>query len=203
MNKMRRKIAISMGIMALGTAAIAGDITAYINGFEATESIKISKDNTRWIFRYKKDFRKDPEKYQKTDFLESVKWKNYNNPGRNYQNGLYGTSVTIPFEFGSSPTKLKVITEVGNYGDSVKRIAFIEYSLDGKTFLPLVKSEYGAGKTKLEKEVDLTGENAKKIWIRLRQEANDKAVKYYGSIVFHGVDVAFAGDVKKTVAGDK
>jgi len=118
-----------------------------------------------------------------------MKWVN-----RADQSGLYGMTITFPFEISSPILKAKVISTVGNYADSAKREVFAEYSLDNKEFTVLCKIEFGAGKGKLEDEVDFSGKSVKKIWIRLRG-ANDANAQYGSGVVFHDIDVVFIGNV--------
>jgi len=170
-------------------------VTATVNNNDADDYLKLNNAKTRWTLRYKKDFTQDPGKYIATDVSEcDMKWKKVTVQGRTYQNGLYGLTITFPFDISSPILKAKVISAVANYADSARRTVFVEYSLDNETFTSLAKTEFGAGTGKLEGDIDFSGKNVKKIWIRLRG-ANDNNARYGGGIVFHDIDVMLIGSI--------
>jgi len=170
-------------------------VTATVNDSDADDYLKFNNAKTRWTFRYKKSFLEDPSKYIATDTSQcDMKWKSITREGSTYQSGLYGLTITFPFEISSPILKAKVISNVANYADAVKRTVFVEYSLDNKDFTALAQVEFGAGNGKLEGDIDLSSKNVKKIWIRLRGASDDNA-RYGGSVVFHDIDVVLIGNV--------
>jgi len=170
-------------------------VTATVNDNDADDHLKFNNAKTRWTLRYTKDFTQDPGNYISTDTSQcDMKWKNITIKGRTYQSGLYGLTITFPFEISSPILKAKVISNVANYADTTKRTVFIEYSLNNKDFTTLTQTEFGAGNGKLEGTIDFSGKDIKKIWIRLRG-ANDANAKYGGSVVFHNIDVVLIGNV--------
>lgn len=173
------------------TATTNNLVTATVNGNNANDYLKLFNDNTKWTLRYKKDFHEDPSKWIATDTSQcDMKWSNATAP---YQYGLYGCNqtVTFPFEVSRPIQKVRVIASVANYADSKNRTVYVEYSLDNKEFTTLAKTEFGVVAKKLEGDVDFSGKNVKKIWIRLRGTDND--INPY--VVFHDMDIALVGDI--------
>lgn len=190
-------ISLLLGVLSSKVRAEEEEISASINGKVAGDCLKLDEENTHWIFRYEKDFRNDPMTYLKSDTSQCLmKWKNHDEPGSNYQNGLYGEAITFPFDFNRPIIKLNVHSEVGNYADSIRRTAFIEYSLDNITFISLAKKEFGSEVVKFEGEIDFTGKNVRKIWIRICFAKLSNVING-SNVVLHGIDIKAMGNTTK------
>ena len=113
-----------------------------------------------------------------------MRWKGWEAYADKWRNGLFGRHLTFQLEFPYRVRSVTAAAVVGNYADTAARTAFLEYSFDNVAWRPIAKGEYGPGTKEFSGTAAIDNAQVNRLWIRLRQGAEDANAVAGGSVVF-------------------
>jgi hypothetical protein len=159
---------IDLGVLVpkLSSIPVWGE-NACVNGIPRPDLNLFKGANGKWSFRYSRDFQQQTQDWEADIAGTDMKLQNWNDPAKNDMNGLFGSSAVIQMGFPLSFTNIAAQIVVSNHADSKERTATLEYSMDGKNYLPLVTQIFGSGsRIEVMGQVKLK-QAAFRIWLRV------------------------------------
>jgi hypothetical protein len=142
--------------------------TVKINGNNCTSN-SVVKQGEKWGFDYRRSFASRPGNWLSKELGYTKGWKQHN---KHKSICGYAGTLNISIKLPYCATKLEAGGEIVNYSDSRKRIACVEYSLNGLDYKILgEKMEFKSGSVKVLGTIDLP-KNTDRIWVRYGMKLN-------------------------------